>query len=296
MPHRHLTLERYELALEEGGPEAAAMRRRAGGCGVCMAALAQAPLAPRLSAWATPDWVDRPVDWEAALRRAIAPAGQPRERRRFRAARLVVAAGVLAGLLLATALPAAASAGPDSALYPVRGVEENVRWRLTPRADRAALETELVSAYLWQARTSAARHDDRGYDAAMQRFFLWAGRLRGDIRSASAEQRSTSRSAITADRSLVSPLTTSGPDPAQAQRAQSMMDDVQAESEAGDDGHRGPGGGGQQGPQPAPTAQQTSGGDGGSRRGGGTPSPAPTRTPESGHDGGGTSGHDGPGG
>jgi uncharacterized membrane protein YgcG len=210
-------------------------------------------------------------------------------------ARLAAATGVLAGLLLVTALPAAASAGPDSVLYPVRGAEENVRWRLTPQSERAGLETELVSSYLWQARTSAARHDDRGYDAAMARFFTWADRLRTDIHSASPDQRSTSRSALTADRSLVTPLTTSGPDPAQALRAQSMMDDVQ--SEAGDDGHRGSGGSGsggggddQHGGQGSPTAQPTSGEDGGQRQGGSTP--APTATSGSGRDG----GHDGPGG
>jgi hypothetical protein len=293
--HRHLTLERYELALEEGGPAAEAMRRQAERCPACAAALAQAPLAPRLAAWPAPESAGEPVDWEAALRRAIAPARQRPERRRFGVARLAAATGVLAGLLLVTALPAAASAGPDSVLYPVRGAEENVRWRLTPQSERAGLETELVSSYLWQARTSAARHDDRGYDAAMARFFTWADRLRTDIHSASPDQRSTSRSALTADRSLVTPLTTSGPDPAQALRAQSMMDDVQ--SEAGDDGHRGSGGSGsggggddQHGGQGSPTAQPTSGEDGGQRQGGSTP--APTATSGSGRDG----GHDGPGG
>lgn len=301
MFHRHLTLERCELALEDGGPAAEAMRRQAERCPACAAALAQAPLAPRLAAWPAPEWADQPVDWEAALRRAIAPDRQRPERRRFGVARLAGATGVLAALLLVTALPAAASAGPDSVLYPVRGAEENVRWRLTPQSERAGLETELVSSYLWQARTSAARHDDRGYDAAMARFFTWADRLRTDIHSASPDQRSTSRSTLTADRSLVTPLTTSGPDPAQALRAQSMMDDVQAESEAGDDGHRGPGGsgsggggggGGDHGGQGSPTTTPTttSGDDGGQRQGGSTP--APTATSGSGRDG----GHDGPGG
>jgi hypothetical protein len=176
-------------------------------------------LAPRLAAWAQPASIEGPADWERALRRAVAPAAQRPRQGWSRRWRLVAAAGVVAGLALVTALPAAASAEPRSALYPVRGVEEDARWRLTPEPDRAALEFDLASAYLWQARTSAARHDGPSYDASMQRFFTWAGRLETDIGSAPAAQRSITRESVGADRSLVGPLTTSGPDPAQARRA-----------------------------------------------------------------------------
>ncbi|HEY4026870.1 MAG TPA: hypothetical protein VGO86_10615 [Candidatus Dormibacteraeota bacterium] len=245
MLHRHLTLERYELALEEDAPAAVRMRRRARACRVCAAVLAEPPLAPLLQTWAPHPTVDAPVDWQAALRGAIAPAAARRPGRRRgwpRTLRLAAVGTLLAGLLLATALPAAASTDPRSVLYPVRGVEEDVRWRLTPEQDRATLEADLVSAYLWQARTSAARHDSDGYHAAMQRFFTWAGRLQADITRAHPAQRSSARDAVRADGPLASALSSSGPDPAEARRAQSIIDDVQTESEGGDGQH----GGGQQ--------------------------------------------------
>jgi hypothetical protein len=169
----------------------------------------------------------------------------------------------------------------------VRGLEEDLRWRLTPEPDRAAMETDLVSVYIWQARTSAARHDGKGYDASMQRFFLWADRLKTDIGKAPPDQRSTSRSAIGADRSLVSSFSNSGPDQAQTRRAQSIIDDVQAESEAGGDGHHGSGnGGGGQDQKTSPTVAPTLGDDSGSPGGG--PS-SPTQLPDHGGDDGGHS-------
>lgn len=254
MRHRHLTRERYELAQEEDGSAAARYRRQAEWCPECSAALVQTPLASVLAAWVPPASIDRPVDWEAALRRAIAPSSRRPRRRWFRAGRLAAAAAVVGGLLLLTALPAAAGAGPNSVLFPVRGVEEDVRWQLTPQPDRVELEAELASAYLWQARTSAARHDSGSYQAAMQHFFTWAGRLQTDIGKASPAQRSSARESLSADLSLVSPLTTSGPDPAEARRAQSIIGEVQTESEEGDGQHRGgllaPGTAGQRTAQP----------------------------------------------
>lgn len=239
MLHRHVTLERYELALEEDRVRAARLRRRAERCPTCLAALVQPRLAPRLAAWRPPASIDSSVLWEAALRRAVAPsATQPRPAWSG-VRRLVAVAALLAGLLLATALPAAASTGPNSALFPVRGVEEDVRWRLTPEQDRAALEADLASTYLWQARTSAARHDDRGYRAAMRRFFTWADRLQTDIRSAPPAQRSTARDVVGAAMSVVSPLAVSGPDPAEGRRAESLIGEVEAESDRGDGQHEG---------------------------------------------------------
>ena len=239
MLHRHVTLERYELALEEDGIRAARLRSRAERCPTCLAALVEPQLAPVLAAWRPPASVDSPVPWEAALRRAVAPSAAQRRPAWSGARRLVAVAALLAGLLLATALPAAASTGPSSALFPVRGVEEDVRWRLTPEQDRATLEADLASTYLWQARTSAARHDDRGYRAAMQRFFTWAGRLQADIRSAPPAQRSTARDVVSADMSVASPLATSGPDPAEGRRAESIIGEVEAESDRGEGQHNG---------------------------------------------------------
>ncbi len=249
MVHRHLTLERYELALEVDAAAAVRLRRRAEGCAGCAAELAQPPLAPALAAWALPQWADRPAAWRGALRRAVAPSAQaPRRRGQFRRMPLALAAALVAALLVVTALPAAATADPSSPLYPARGALEDARWEVTPQDDRTGLEADLASAYIWQARTSAARHDAGGYDAAMQRFFKWASRLKADVARASPDKRSIARDSVQADRSLLSPLTSAGPDSGQARRAESVIDEVQAESEGGggrhDSGHA-PGSGSQ---------------------------------------------------
>jgi hypothetical protein len=256
MPHRHLTLERYELALEEDASSAARMRQQTAVCEVCAAALAQGLLAPLLAAWLAPASIERPVAWQTALRRAIAPASQPRRRGWLHPARLVAAAGLAMALALATALPAAATADAGSALFPLRGLEEDARWQVTPATDRAALEASFTSSYLWEARTSAARHDGEGYDASMQRFFTWAGRLKADLGKAPPAQRVTAGRSIGADRALVSSLAAGGLDPAQARRAQAVLDDLEVESGEGD-GQHGAGYG------QAPEAQgQQSGGQG----------------------------------
>src|SRR5262245_44886163 len=135
MPHRHLTLERYEPALEEDNRAAIQMRDRAARCRSCAEALTAAPLGPFLEAWALPVDADEPVDWRRALRRAIAPSAHRKPRRSIRLARPLLAAFMLVVLTLGTALPVAASSGPGSALYPVRGLEEETRWRLTPERD-----------------------------------------------------------------------------------------------------------------------------------------------------------------
>jgi hypothetical protein len=175
MPHRHLTLEQYERSLEEDRVAAMRMRERAARCRSCATALAQSPLAPLLAAWALPAGIDRPVDWRVALRRATAPSRQRIPKGRSLVVRLILAACLLVGLTFATTLQVAASSGPGSVLYPVRGMEEDARWRVTPEPDKASLEADLATAYLWQARTSASHHDRAGYDEAMHRFFTWVG-------------------------------------------------------------------------------------------------------------------------
>ena len=266
MLHRHLTLERYELLLEADESAAARLQKQANACPVCAAAVARAPLAPMLAAWVAPVSTNRPVDWKMTLRRAIAPSLQRPQRRGARLGRLAAVAALLVGLTFATALPAAASTGPTSLLFPVRGVEEEARWKLTPESDRAGLEADLASTYLWQARISAARHDTDSYHAAMQRFFTWAERLKTDIGKAPPARRSSAREAVGAALPLVSHLATYGPDPAQARWAQSIIGDVEVESQEGDDRHDGgqqqrPETRGQQ-PGPDPTGSQGKPSDG----------------------------------
>ena len=69
----------------------------------------------------------------------------------------------------------------------------------------------------------------------MRRFFTWAERLKADIAKAPPAQRSSAREAVGAALPLVSPLATRGPDPTQARRAQSIIEDVEHESQEGDD-------------------------------------------------------------
>src|SRR5215472_1560505 len=275
MLHRHLTLERYELLLEEDGPAAARLKEKAKACRVCAAALAEAPLAPLLAAWMAPVSTARPVDWRKTLGRAATPPSRQPQRRRTHAGRLAAVGAAVLGLTFATALPAAAGTGPNSVLFPVRGVEEEARWRLTPEPDRAGLEADLAAAYLWQARVSAAHRDSKGYHAAMVRFFTWAERLKADIAKAPPAQRSSAREAVGAALPLVSPLATQCSAGALARRAQSIIDDVELESQEGDDRQDG----GQQrrpetrGQQPGPDA---TGGQGKPSDG-----PSPATGPES---------------
>src|SRR5215831_2538003 len=235
MLHRHLTLERYELLLEEDASAAARRREKTRACPVCAAALAEAPLAPLLAAWVAPASTARPVAWRTILRRAARPSSRRPQREGVHLGRLAAVGAALLGLSFATALPAAAGTAPNSVLFPVRGVEEEARWRLTPEPDRAGLEADLAAAYLWQARVSAAHRDSEGYQAAMRRFFTWAERLKADIAKAPPAQRSSAREAVGAALPLVSPLATRGPDPAQARRAQSIIEDVEQGSQEGDD-------------------------------------------------------------
>ena len=275
MLHRHLRLERYELLLEEDASAAALLSEKASACRVCAAALADAPLAPLLAAWVAPASTAGPVEWRRILRRAARPSSRQPQRDGARLGRLAAVGAALLGLTFATALPAAAGTGPNSVLFPVRGVEEEARWRLTPEPDRAGLEADLAATYLWQAGVSAAHRDSHGYQAAMRRFFTWAERLKSDIAKAPPAQRSSAREAVGAALPLVSPLATRGPDPALARRAKSIIDDVELESQEGDDRQDG----GQQ-RRPESRSQQ-SGPDPSGSQGRPSDGPSPATGPES---------------
>ena len=274
MPHRHLTLERYELSLEEQPAVAVRMRARARDCPRCAAALTQPALAQALSRWPLPEVVvDRPVDWRRALRRAIAPASQRPPERPTRRWRLPAVAVLVAGILLATSLPAAAGAGADSKLFAVRGWEEDARWSVTPEQGRAALDADLAAEYLWLAQSSAARGDRAGYEVSMVRFFMWGRRLKADIRTAPAAERSRARASVQAAMSLVPATTSAGPKAPEAKDARSLLNDVEdgaqqhegQQGQGGDTQHSeengpaGPGGGSQDGGQGGGQGGSTSG-------------------------------------
>jgi hypothetical protein len=271
MFHRHVTLERYELALEEDPDGAAAIEAAARRCLVCQRALSQPSLRESLASWRLPVDVEAPVDWRRALRRAVAPSMQPAAQRRFQRWGIVAALAVIASLGMATA-PVAAAAGPGSPLYGVRGVEEDARWRLTPESDRPNLEADLALAYLWDARVSTGRGDTAAYLASIGRFFQWAGRLKSDVRKAPTSRRLEVQQDVRVARSLVESMGATGSDPSSSpQRADSVLKDVQGQSQEGNGEHQGSqpgvgqGSGGSSGPaHPAPSQTPGDAGEAGS--------------------------------
>jgi hypothetical protein len=217
--HRHLLRERYELALESGPAEAAALQAQHSNCPKCMAALTETSLRPRLEAWSLGPEVELPLDWRAAHRRATAPSQQARDRQArpsWLRGGLVLAAAALIVVALA---PAAAAAGPDSILYPVRGFEENLSYTATAAPARPKLEADYASSYLWEARLSADHHDRAAYQASMERFQLWAERLKTDVHAAAVVDRPAIRETVTSVKSLAPTLATSPTDDGQANQA-----------------------------------------------------------------------------
>ena len=234
-----MTRERYELAQEADPKLAERMRVKALACPRCQAALDEPPLGSALAAWAVPAEITKPIDWRSALRTAIAPAAQPVAPPRRARWRMPGLALVAALLLIAATIPAAAAAGPGSILYPVRGLEENARFGLTSTSERPKLEADLASAYLQQAKQSADRNDRSGYQQSMDRFFEWAQRLKADVRNSPKSERGQIRATVTADKTLLPSLAGSQVDQSQAGHADSILTDVEGESQENNSGQQG---------------------------------------------------------
>ena len=240
--HRHLSRERYEYAQEANPDEAGRIRARAAGCPDCRQALTPSPLTRLLAGQPLPAEVAAPVDWSGAIRRAIAPTTQPRARRPTAAWRGLALAGGLAALLGAVAVPASA-AGPNSVLYPVRGVEEDVVWSATQPAQRPRLEADQTATYLWQARLSSQRRDTAAYAASMSRVILWADRLRADVKESPPSDRAAIGASVSAGSSLLPDLKSSPANQEQDQAGQvkSILGEVEGQVRQGD-GDQGGGG------------------------------------------------------
>ena len=231
MFHRHLTLEGYELAAEESPERAETLRREAARCPTCAAALQNQALRHLLAAWDGGSQIGRPVPWEDALRIALAapaPASAAPRRRLWRPMAVIA---LVAALLVASLVPASASAGPDSPLYGVRGAQEWARSEVTPEPDRARLETKLVNGYLVDARLSATRGDQRSYSASMDRFSYWMDRLRGDVRQAARGERNDIRAGLAGAHALLSDMAAAGFAPASVARGQASLKEVENEFE-----------------------------------------------------------------
>ena len=234
MVHRHLRLEDYELALERGPDITQRLIRRSATCRRCQAAV-QARRLDVLQEWQLSAAVERPVKWEVALRRAIAPAVQfvPRHRSR-RLVRTLAGAAAVASFVVTAALIAAATASSVSPLYPIRGFEEEGRVALTPDRGRAQLEAYFTTAYIFDARLSAARNDSEGYRASMNRVLRWANRLNQDIGSSSRSDRPAILAQVQIARSMVADLKLGGQDQAGEASADAVLAAVQRQSQSQD--------------------------------------------------------------
>jgi hypothetical protein len=242
MLHRHLTLEQHELAAEEDSSEASRLRAQASACDRCHGALNQGPLDIVLSDWRLPPGASKPIDWEGALRLAIAaPVAQPSalaSPRRFRPIPLLAALALSGLLLIGAVIPAAASAGPESGLYPVRGAEENTQVALTARGGRAQLEAKFASTYIKEAKKASDQQDAAGYRASMDRFSYWGKRLRDDVSYSQPATRAAITLNIASARAVAGQLRASGADPAGAQQAEAVLHDAQNQIQTGDGQHQ----------------------------------------------------------
>jgi hypothetical protein len=236
--HRHLSLEKLELTRELNPDRAQRLASRANRCWQCSANLSHSnELSSALSLWSLPAGAGDPADWRPALRRAIAPGRTVGSRSIPGAAggrRLWMAGLTVAALAVAFAVPAAASADAGSIFYPLRGAEESAIWAVTPAAERPRLEAELAAGYLWQARSSAGRHDTQAYRAAMDRFFLWGDRLKRDISASAPGELPAIRATVSTASSLLAQPSGSGTDAGRDGQAQQVLNDVQAQDGNGE--------------------------------------------------------------
>lgn len=240
--HRHLSRERYELVAETYPEAAVPLRSRAESCPGCRVALSPDPLSRLLVTPPLPAMIAIPVDWQAALKRAIAPVAQPSPRRRPLAWRGLVLIGALAALLATVVVPAGA-AGPSSVLFPVRGAEEELAWSATQPGQRPKLEADLTANYLWEARVSSNRQDTAGYEASMARVIHWADRLRADLKRSPPGDRPEIGATVRAGTSLLPDLKSSAANRGQNQAGQvgSILSNVEGQVQEGDGDHGGGG-------------------------------------------------------
>jgi hypothetical protein len=265
MHHRHVTLEDYELALEHSADAAFLVAQEAAKCRRCQAELQAAPL-DVLNEWRVPSIVGKPVDWESALRRAIAPSSQLASRRRLRRlGRAVAALSATASFAAAACLVAAATALPSSPLYTVRALEESSRVALAPGPARAQLEASYATSYVWDARLSASRNDSESYRVSMTRALYWAGRLSGDIGNSSPSDRAAIRARVEVAKTMVANLRSSGQDRSGEATAEAVLSDVEDQADE-QDGRR---------------ARQTEGGSRGGARSPAASGRSPASTPSS---------------
>jgi hypothetical protein len=142
------------------GMMAADERRRVAGCGLCAAELREVrelnlllvtlPPAPPVAV--APFWLKlQAVLPQRRILRIPSFAGYRRMGMAFAAAAIAVVAATGSAF-------AAPSALPDSALYPVKQLEENVRLALTPTNARLTVQLQLAGERLREAQAMAANH------------------------------------------------------------------------------------------------------------------------------------------
>ncbi len=85
---------------------------------------------------------------------------------------LAFAAASIAVVATAATAFAAPSALPDSPLYPVKHIEEDVRLALTPANDRLTVQLQLAGERLREAQAMAANHKPRLSESSLRAFTI----------------------------------------------------------------------------------------------------------------------------
>ena len=90
----------------------------------------------------------------------------------YRRLGLAFAAASIAALAAAATALAAPSALPDSPLYPVKHLEEDVRLALAPANDRLTVRLQLAAERLREAQAMAANHKPRLAESSLRAFTI----------------------------------------------------------------------------------------------------------------------------
>jgi Domain of unknown function (DUF5667) len=185
--------------------------------------------------------------------------------------RLIIGAAAAVVLLLVGAGVASADSLPDSPLYPLKGVVENIRGTLTfGPADKLAYHLDLVRARLTEAETMIARHRPdlagaslKGLDDQLASAVLVVRTERTANPAAAIRLQDRLRQAVAADDQQLADLQgqVKSPDAAGAivQARQHAADALKAAAEPSASPGASPGGSGSPSPSPSNTTGSPSG-------------------------------------
>ena len=103
---------------------------------------------------------------------------------RYRRVGLALAMASVAVVAAAGTALAAPAALPDSPLYPVKQLEESIRLATTPTQDRLAVQVDLASVRLYEAKAMAANHKPQLAAAAVSAYRVIVNDAAASLKSA----------------------------------------------------------------------------------------------------------------